>query len=98
MSDGKYEFHLYICSDNGEVKVLVAKLHEHIASFVEGEHELKVKSLFEDSYGEHAIKDGVFSVPTLVRKYPGPIDQISGDLCGVNAVQLLLEKGKWQAA
>ena len=92
MTGHKYEFRLYTCSEDGELSGLVSELHELIANHLNQKYGLSIKNIFEAGNAESAARDGVFTVPTLLRKSPMPVEKIIGDLRDARAVTLLLDQ------
>lgn len=90
-----HNYCLYIIGDidNEESSVLVGSLNRGLSDRYGEDYELDVKNLFYEDNAQHAITDGVFSVPALLRKLPEPVKKIVGDLKNTQKVLLLLDNG-----
>ncbi|MDA0978866.1 MAG: hypothetical protein O3B72_09930, partial [Proteobacteria bacterium] len=53
--------------------------------------DLEVKNIFENGNLNDAADDGVYTIPTLVKKLPPPMRQIIGDLQNAGAVLVMLQ-------
>ena len=69
---------LYIIDNitSESITAIVDGLHNGLSKRFGKDYSLSVKNIFEDGNGESASKDGVFSVPSLVRTCPPPIEQV----------------------
>lgn len=92
-------YRLYIAGDisNEESSVLVDSLIRGLSDLYGEDYELEVKNVFSNDNAEHAITDGIFSIPSLLRLLPKPAKQIVGKLVNTPTSLLLLHNGEMPA-
>jgi circadian clock protein KaiB len=73
-----YDFRLYIAGQTPRSIAAVCNLRKLCETYLSGQYRLDVIDLMlEPGRAQH---DGIIAVPTLVRRWPGAITRIIGDL------------------
>lgn len=90
MSDQRYSFRLYVTSADDGTLEMVAGLKAALEKTF-GSVNLEVKNIFENGNASDAADDGVYTIPSLVKKLPPPMSQVIGDLQNAGAVLVMLQ-------
>lgn len=90
MSEQKdFRFRLYVSSDDEKTREMAMRMQALLEENFANVH-LDVKDIFKNGNSLDASDDGVYTIPSLVRKLPEPIKQIVGDLENAGAMLVLL--------
>lgn len=90
MSEDLYKFRLYVSGDDSETREMAEQMKKLLEENFGNVH-LEVKDIFEEGNSTDASDDGVFSIPSLVKKLPPPLKQIIGDLYNAKAMLVILQ-------
>lgn len=81
-----FKFRLYVAGDALNSARALANLTAFCRSHLAGRHEIEVVDVFREP--KHALADGIFMTPTLVKLAPSPVRMIVGTL---SQTQILLD-------
>jgi circadian clock protein KaiB len=78
MSDALWELKLYVAGKTPKSVTALKNLKKYCEEHLKGKYRLEIIDLLKKP--QLAEGDQIFAVPTLVRKVPGPMRKIIGDL------------------
>lgn len=84
-----WEFKLYVAGHTPRSVSAIANLKALCDEYMPGRYQIEIIDLLEKP--ELARSDQVVAIPTLVRKLPGPIRRIIGDLSNTERVLVSLQ-------
>jgi circadian clock protein KaiB len=84
-----WEFKLYVAGHTPRSVTAIANLKALCEEYMPGRHHIEIIDLIERP--ELARSDQIVAIPTLVRKLPGPIRRIIGDLSNTDRVLVGLQ-------
>jgi circadian clock protein KaiB len=84
-----WEFKLYVAGQTPRSMSAIANLKSLCEQYMPGKYRVEIIDLLERP--EMAKSDQVVAIPTLVRKLPGPIRRIIGDLSNTDKVLVSLQ-------
>ena len=84
-----WEFKLYVAGHTPRSVTAIANLKALCEEYMPGRYKIEIIDLIERP--ELARSDQVVAIPTLVRKLPGPIRRIIGDLSNTERVLVGLQ-------
>lgn len=87
--DELWEFKLYVAGHTPRSVTAIANLKALCEEYMPGQYKIEIIDLIERP--ELARADQVVAIPTLVRKLPGPIRRIIGDLSNTDRVLVGLQ-------
>ncbi len=83
-SSGTYELRLYIAGQTPRSLTAIANLQKFCEGRLAGQYHIEVIDLVEKP--KLASRDQILAIPTLVRRSPGPVRKIIGDLSNMERV------------
>lgn len=84
-----WEFKLYVAGQTPRSMSAIGNLKSLCEQYMPGQYRVEIIDLLERP--EMAKSDQVVAIPTLVRKLPGPIRRIIGDLSNTDKVLVSLQ-------
>jgi circadian clock protein KaiB len=88
-SEPAYALRLYIAGPSQKSALAFSNLKKICDEHLEGRYEIELVDLLQNS--QLGRDDQIMAVPTLVRRLPGPIRKISGDLSNTERVLAALD-------
>jgi circadian clock protein KaiB len=88
-ADGLWILRLYVAGQSPRSLRAFANLKNLCEEHLAGHYEIEVIDLVEDP--ARARSDDILAIPTLIRRLPGPLRKIIGDLSNTEGVMLSLE-------
>jgi circadian clock protein KaiB len=89
VDDEVWRLRLYVAGDSEKSLVAFANLKSLCESYLHGRYEIEVVDLVENP--RLARGDEIIAIPTLVRRLPGPLRKIIGDLSDTERVLVGLQ-------
>lgn len=83
-----FKFRLYVAGDTPNSALALSNLTALCRAHLTGRHAIETVDVFREP--QHALAEGVFMTPTLVRLAPGPVLQIVGTLMQTHTLLLAL--------
>jgi circadian clock protein KaiB len=84
-----WKFTLYVAGETSKSKAALNNLKKYCEQYIGGRYTIEVIDLFKEPH--RAETDQILAIPTLIRKQPGPIRKIIGDLSNSEKVLQYLD-------
>ena len=73
-----YHLLLYVAGNSGKSRIAIGNLQTYCKDHLPGRHSLEIIDLLLQPH--LAAQDGIFAIPTLVKRSPEPLKKLIGDL------------------